>query len=111
VLVDRTIASSIAYHKAYGLSDRWLKLIPPFLLNQIDTMVYFSLNPTERIKRVVGREVTQATMTESDKRSILVVDKIDKEYRKIFSDRTLVVEVDNKTPQIIVDELKGKLYD
>lgn len=50
-------------------------------------------------------------MTESDKRSIVLGDKIDKEYRKIFPDKTLIVEVDNKTPQIIVDELKGKLYE
>ena len=58
VFVDRTVASLIAYHRAYSLSERWFWLIPHKLVSQIDTMIYFTMSEENRIARLQSRPLT-----------------------------------------------------
>ncbi|MBI4036456.1 deoxynucleoside kinase [Candidatus Daviesbacteria bacterium] len=110
LFLDRTVFSTVAYHKAYGLSEIWFRLIPLFLLNQIDFMVYFTVSEKERSKRIVKKIKTKDTMSKSDEKSLVLGKEIDAEYRKLTNKYTsLIIETDNKTPQQIIDELKLKL--
>lgn len=111
VYVDRTVAASIAYHKAYGLQEGWIKLVPPFLMRQIDAMLYFTIGEDERVRRMKERQITPGMTTASDDRSLLLSRKIDSAYRNVFSDRTLEIRTDNKNPQQVVDELKRRIYE
>lgn len=110
VMVDRTIASTIAYHRAYGLPEKWLRIVPQFLMDQVDTMLYFYVSEEDRLKRVQERQVEAETMTESDKRSLVLGGLIDQEYRKIFPDRTIVVDCGVKTKQEVTDLVIERLY-
>lgn len=110
VFVDRSIASTIAYHKAMGLSDGWFNLIPNRLINQVDTMLYFWVSEEERLRRLGNRKTNAETMTFSDDRSRVLGYRIDHEYRKIFTDRTLFINGDNKSPQQVTDEVIERLY-
>lgn len=110
VFVDRSIASTIAYHRAMGLDKRWFKLIPSKLMDQVNTMIYFWVSEEERLRRLSNREMGPETMTFSDQQSRLLGQKIDDEYRRIFTDRTLDVNGDNKTPQQITGEVIERLY-
>lgn len=110
VFVDRTIASSIAYHRAYGLSESWLRLVPDFIMRQIDLMIYLTLSEETRRQRMKARSVTPETMTKSDEKSLLLVSSIDEAYKSVFPDKTLILPTDYKTPQQVVDKLKAKIY-
>ena len=57
VFVDRTMLSTIAYHKALGLSDAWISLIPQFTINQIDQLIYFTATEETRASRMTQREI------------------------------------------------------
>lgn len=109
VFFDRTIASTVAYHKAYGLSDRWFSLIPSFLYDQIDTMLYFSVREEERIRRMNSRKVTKDTMTASDQKSFEYSKLIDSAYRAFLPEKTLIIETDNKTPEEVALDVINKI--
>lgn len=109
VLIDRSVASTLAYHKAYGLPDYWFKLIPPFLLNQVDLMMYFEASEEERKRRVLGRAITTETMTVSDQKSFEFAGKIDAAYRTIFTDRTIFISTDDKSPEEVTKEAIARL--
>lgn len=110
IFLDRSVFSTIAYHKAYGLSDFWFKLVPPFIPKQFDLMIYFAVSEKERLNRIIRKIKTKNTMTKSDEKSLILGKEIDAEYKKLADQYpSLVIETDNKTPQEIVDELKLKL--
>lgn len=108
--IDRSIASTIAYHRAYGLARPWFNLIPKFLLNQVDMMLYFTASEDERIRRIFNRAVTADTMTESDKKSLVFAQKIDEAYRIVYQDRTLFVNTDGRTPEEVATDVISILY-
>lgn len=111
VFVDRTMLSTIAYHKALGVSDAWISVIPQATINQIDTLIYFTASEETRLQRMSDRHSSGAQhMTEADKKSLLIGRSVDKEFRAIIPERTLIVDTDNKQPQEIVDFVKGNIY-
>lgn len=112
VFVDRTMLSTIAYHKALGVSDAWLSIIPQFTINQIDTLIYFTASEETRAQRMRDRELSgDQNMTEADKKSLIIGRRVDQEFRAIIPDRTLIVETDDKSPQEVVNFVKGRLYE
>ncbi len=111
VFYDRTLASTIAYHRAYGLSETWFKLVPPFLSRQLDLMVYFDLGKEERKRRLGKRQVQTGVMNRNDNRSIEFDEIIYSEYQRVMPDRTLIVSTENKSPQQVTDEVRYKLYE
>lgn len=106
VFIDRGIASTIAYHRAFGLPNSWLHLIPQCILDQVDTMIYLTATDEERKRRMGDRIATAQTMTYSDNKSLEVGQRIDEEYRIICPEKTLVVCTDDKTPQTVVNEVR-----
>lgn len=111
VFVDRTMLSTIAYHKALGVSDAWISLIPQCTIDQIDTLIYFTAEEETRVKRMTDRESSGVqNMTEADKKSLLIGRRVDQEFRAIIPDRTLIVSTDDKSPQEVVNFVKGHLY-
>jgi thymidylate kinase len=109
VYLDRSVASTIAYHKAYGLADAWFKLIPPMLYDQLDRVIYFSVSEDERRRRMSSRSIDNNTMTVSDSKSFEFAAKIDQAYRGIFQNKTLFVETDGKKPQEVASEVITRL--
>lgn len=111
VFVDRTIYSTIAYHLAYGLDTRWKKVIPSKLLKQFDGgMIYFSVSEEERRKRLGLRHANNGIMTVSDHKSLQLGLALDKEYRKLFDERTVEIVTDGKTQQEVAREAIERLY-
>lgn len=110
VFVDRTIFSTIAYTRAAGLPNFWLKLIPPFLTNQIDRMLYLHVDQEERSRRIQARADIIGFIVPSDYFSLTHGKQIDEEYHKFFSNRTITVSTDNRLPHEIVADLKKQLY-
>lgn len=112
VFVDRTVVSTIAYHRAMGLHDGWFKLIPKFMVDQIDTMLYFTADEETRRKLLIRRaEVDGSPMTSSDAHSVALSHLIDVEYRKIIPERTLIVpQLSVLNPRASIDFVKEKLY-
>lgn len=112
VYVDRSIASTIAYHKAYGISDRWLSLIPNALNEQINLMIYFTASEDTRRKRILDRIGDgQQTLSHHDQKSLLLGGKVDTEYRKVFPTKTLIISTEGKNPRQIAEEVKERLYE
>ena len=109
VFIDRAIASTVTYHKAFGLPDSWLELIPRVMLDQIDTMIYLTVMEEERRRRLDIRSATPGTMTISDDNSFLVADRIDKEYRDFCPDKTLIVSTDEKSLLSVVNEIRKSI--
>jgi thymidylate kinase len=111
VFVDRTMASTIAYHRALGLSDLWISMIPKFTIENIDKILYFTASDETRLDRMQQREGSgERLMTPADHQSLAIGKRIDEEYRRILPDRTIVISTDDKTPEMVVEELKGLLY-
>lgn len=110
VYVDRTILSTIAYHKALGVSDAWMALIPHALLDQIDQMLYFTAAEDTRLERMQKRLGEGKALSTVDAKSLLIGRKVDEAYRTIMPHKTLVVATDDKKPQEVVDEVKQQLY-
>lgn len=111
VFVDRTIYSTIAYHLAYGLDPKWKGVIPARLLKQFDGgMIYFSVNEEERRKRLGLRQANSGIMTISDQRSLQLGPVLDKEYRKLFDERTIEIVTDGKTQLAVAREAIERLY-
>lgn len=112
VFVDRTVISTIAYHKAIGLHQGWFNLVPKFMLDQINTMVYFTADEQTRSLLLARRaEVDGLPVTHSDAISLQLSDLIDAEYRKIIPERTLVVpQLSLVDPRASIDFVKDKLY-
>lgn len=111
VFVDRTIYSTIAYHLAYGLNPKWKKAIPSKLLKQFDGgMVYFTVSEEERRKRLGLRYANNGIMTVSDQKSLQLGPVLDREYRKLFDERTVEIVTDGKTQQEVASEAIERLY-
>lgn len=111
VFVDRTIASTIAYHKALGVPDSWISMIPNFLINQFDSMIYFTAEESTRIQRMEERAKKEGKLSKADEKSILIGRDVDRFYRTLMPEKTLIVSTDHKTPRQVVDEVKMKLYE
>lgn len=113
VYVDRTVLATIAYHKAMGLSNGWFKLVPKFMINQIDMMLYFTADENTRTQLLNQRaEALGTPMTRSDSASLNLALRIDDEFRKIIPERTLIVPSLSMTnPRLVVDFVKGALYE
>ncbi len=109
VFLDRSVASTYAYHKAYGLPDYWLNLIPSKLWDQISKMIYFTVSEEERIRRLTGRALSEDVMTESDKKSLLFRQQIDQAYRSILQDRTIVADTTNQRPELVAKSVLEQL--
>lgn len=111
VYIDRSIVSTIAYHKAYGLPDIWFNLIPRSLMDQIDIMFYFTVNEETRRQRITERQRLKGILNPSDQKSLLLSGKIDDEYRRVFPAKTLIIPTDDKTPQQVVREVEERLHE
>lgn len=112
VFVDRTMLSTIAYHKALGLSDFWISMIPRFTIDSIDQLLYFVASEETRLNRMKDREGKgERAMTQADYQSLVIGRRVDEEYRRILPDRTTIIDTDDKTPEQIVMEVKGILYE
>lgn len=111
VYIDRSIASTIVYHKAYGLPNIWLNLIPKALMDQIDIMFYFTINEEVRRQRIADRASREKVLTLSDRKSLLLSGKIDDEYRRVFPAKTFIIPTDGKTPQQVVKEAEERLHE
>lgn len=111
VFLDRTVASTIAYHLAYGLSRQWIKIIPERLLRQIDLMFYFTVSESERRRRLLQRQITDSVLTTSDLKSLQLNRRIDDEYRKVFPDKTIFIATDGKDPSTITNKVIERIYD
>lgn len=109
VFVDRAIASTIAYHRAFGLEESWLHLVPDCILDQIDTMILLTVNEGEREKRLGNRSESFGNMTFSDLASFDVAQSIDREYRLLCPEKTIIVCTDNKSPQSVVNEIRREI--
>lgn len=103
VFLDRSVASTIAYHRAYGLPEAWFRLIPGWLYDQVDKMFYFYVEEEERIRRITHRSVTSETMTASDQKSFEYSKKIDSAYRQVYTDRTILVDTGKRTPEEVAE--------
>jgi thymidylate kinase len=112
VYLDRSVASTIAYHKGCGLSVSWLNLVPKWTINQIDQMIYFVLDENTRIKRITERISKGKIQFESstDKQNSDISIKVDKEFRNLIPSKTIIIQVNNKNTPQITKELKRKLY-
>lgn len=110
VFLDRTIASTIAYHLAYGIARDWVSLIPQHLLSQIDSMLYFTVSEPERRRRLLQRQAEGSVLTASDLKSLALGVRIDHEYRKVFPDKTIIIDTDNKSPDKIATEVIERIY-
>lgn len=106
IFVDRTALSTIAMHKAMGLSERWLKLMSVAFINQYDLMIYFTLNEEERRKRILERTQSSGILGYTDHKSLELASKIDEAFRNVFPGKTIIIPTDDKTPQQVVDSLK-----
>lgn len=112
VYIDRSIASTIAYHKAYGLPDRWFHLIPKSLTEQINLMVYFTVSEDTRRQRILDRRGNgQQGLNHADQKSLLLGRKVDAEYRNVFPAKTLVISTEGKNPLQVADEVKERLHE
>lgn len=105
VFADRTVLSTIAYHKALGVPDSWIGMIPGFLIRQIDYMIYFTAEDQTRAKRLGERNANV-----SDEKSFQIGRRVDAIYRTLMPDKTIFVHTDNKTPDQLAQELKQTLY-
>lgn len=111
VYVDRSMVSTIAYHKALGVSDAWMALVPRFTLDLIDRLLYFTAEDSVRLSRMNRRKSeTGQTFTMTDEKSLKLGKQIDAEYRRVVPDKTTVIKTDILTPQQITDLLKVMLY-
>lgn len=110
VYIDRSIASTIAYHKAYGLSDRWFNLVPKALTEQINLMIYFTVSEDTRRQRVLDRTgAGHQDLNYADQKSLLHGKRVDAEYRKIFPTKTLIISTEGKNPLQVAEEIKERL--
>lgn len=111
VYVDRTIISTIAYHKALGVPSMWMSLIPRRLIDQINIFLYFTAPVEVRTKRMLDRvRLEGKQLNSNDRSSIVLSEVIDREYRLVLPSRTLVVENNDKQINDRVDVLMEKLY-
>lgn len=111
VFLDRTVASTIAYHLAFGLNRGMLAFIPQCTLDQLNKLIYLTASDDVRRERMKNRGVNSfQEMTEADKKSLVFGAKVDAEFRKIIPERTLVIETDNRTRQEVADHMKKLLY-
>lgn len=107
VYLDRTIASTIAYHLRLGVPDWMIALVPRQLLNQLDAMLYFTCSEQTRSDRAAlrGKELQP-----QDIASFSIARQVDRNYRELMPERTIVVPTDVKAPAQIVYELHNQLY-
>lgn len=105
VFVDRTVFSTIAYHKAYGLSEKWIGLVPQVLLDQYDAMIYMFVNEFARIKRMTRRNEKLGLSSVNDEKSTIFGPRIIDEYQKLFDARTIKVNTRRKNRQVIITNL------
>lgn len=110
VYVDRTIFSTIAYHRAYGLPDFWINVVPSRIIDQYSGMIYFSVNEEERKRRLMSRYAQGGTMTVSDKKSFDLGVVLEREYRRLFDKNTIEVSTNNKTQQQVAKEAIESIY-
>lgn len=112
VYIDRSIASTIAYHKAYGLPDRWFNLIPKALTEQINLMIYFTVSEDTRRQRILNRTSNgEQTLSSADQKSLILGRKVDTEYRKVFPTKTLIISTEGKNPLQVAEEVKERLHE
>lgn len=110
VFLDRTIFSTLVYHKAYGLSKAWTSFIPKFLYNQFNGLVFLHAGEDERRKRLENRSVANNLLPQkSDDKSIALASRIYEEYQKVLPRGTIFVITDFKTPREVVDEVRRQI--
>lgn len=110
VYLDRTIFSTIAYHRAYGVPKSWTSFIPKFLQGQFNRIIFFEVSDDERRKRLGERNaISDVSTQQSDNKSITLAARINKEYHMILPQGTIFVNTDSKTPRQVVDEIRGQI--
>lgn len=110
IFLDRTIFSTLAYHKSYGLPKIYTTLVPRFLYDQFDKIVFFQASDDERRLRLESRNAASKIVSQkSDDRSILFANSIDTEYQKVLPTGTIFVNTDSKTPKQVMNEVKNQI--
>ncbi len=111
VIVDRTIVSTIAYHKAMNVPALWFTLVPRIALDQLDVVLYFTADRQTRQDRMTQRSAFGVLLDPNDQRSLILHDRIDQEYRKVIPNRTLVIDTTTKPQPEIVRDLEHVIYE
>lgn len=112
VFADRTICANIAYQAADGLNPAMLKLVPQFLLDSIDLMIYFVADDDTRRERIGQRSLAEnKSISDVDLQSIgsEYSRLVDLQYRRIMPEKTIFYEVGQKSPAQIAGEIKALL--
>ena len=109
--VDRTMVSTIAYHRAMGVPKSWIALIPKSTLNQIDTLLYFTADDQTRSDRMQKRLLNEGTKINfNDTFSLKFSERIHSEYLHVIPDRTKIFDTSNRPPEEIAEEVERTIY-
>jgi len=111
VLLDQSVYGTIAYHLAHGLDSKFLKLIPPPLLNQIDALLFFTVPRKVRLERLEQRKQQDPSkVTFSDRKSFEVGEKVEKHYLEIKPEITSIVTTHDQPEMKVVETILGNLH-
>lgn len=105
ILCDRTVVSTIVYHRELGVPEKWIQLIPKEWLSQFDAMFYFSVGEEERQRRLSTRAASSGKLSFSDRLSPEFNRKVDTSYSLVLPDRTIIVKTDNKSIETVTAEV------
>lgn len=102
VIVDRTIYSTIAYHRAMGIYPHLIRLVPNGMLERYSSVIYLTADNLTRSTRLNHRSAKSEKMNSSDSKSLTLDEKIDKEYRAIGKDKLIEISTNDRTiPQVV----------
>lgn len=103
VFLDQSVYGTIAYHLAYGLDPKYLRLIPSKLVDQIDALLYFSVPENVRRSRMEDRKVSKTEeVTLGDMKSFQVSQSVENHYLEIRPEITEVVTTHDQTEAEVV---------
>lgn len=109
--MDRTMASTKAYHRAMGVPARWMTLIPPFTLNQIDTMLYFNASDSVRLARLQERLCTTSMGDQvNDRFSLEHSERLHNAYMEVMPNRTSVIDTTELSIKETIARVRSVLY-
>jgi|SRR3989344_221217 len=108
IILDRTIYSTIAYHKALGLNSAFIKLIPRKMLDRYSKILYLTADNTTRQARITNRRL-DSKANKSDDVSFVFDRSIDREYRLAAKNKLLEFQTSNMSVSEVVNEIRIKL--
>lgn len=107
VFLDRSMLATIVYHRAMGVPESWTNLIPSFAINQITRVIYFTSDDQTRYQRMTNRATEGYEPDYNDHKSLDLSEELDRMYRSIAPEKTIVIDTTSKSPSQIVTEVRG----